>query len=131
MQLHGHHMFAEHLQRLSELDLATVDGQTAGRERFGDVRARHRTEQRVLVAHAPRNGDLERDQPRGQRLGFHDRPRRAPRPWPLCRIAARFSGRHREGQLAGQQVVARVPVGDLGDLAALAQVLDVLFQHRL
>src|SRR6185436_8707113 len=40
------------------------------------------------------------------------------------------AGRHRQGQLARQQVIARVTVGDLHDLAAIPEVLDVRSQYH-
>ena len=113
-----------------QLDLAAIDVETLGRQRLGDVGVGHRAEQRVGLADPPRDLDLDAGEPIGDRL-------RDPLLFGLFRVVLDLlaldhllvaRGREQR-QLARQQVVARVAVGDFHQLAAPPEVVDVFSQN--
>ena len=91
---------------------------------------RHRAVQRLGLADLARDHDLDARHPRGQRLGdllLLGFLRLELRALALDLLLVALGDQQR--QLARQQVVARVAVGDLHDLAAAAEVVDVLSQN--
>src|SRR6185436_17731052 len=126
MQLDGEINRADSLDRLGELQLAPIDVEALLRQRLGDVGRGDRAVQRIGLADPAGDDNLDARQPVGDRLRdfllFRFlRVELGALPLYLLPVA----GRHRQGQLAREQVVARVAVGDLHDLAAIPEVLDV------
>jgi hypothetical protein len=90
----------------------------------------HRTIQLIVLAGLARDGQFERVEPRGDGLGraaLFQVARFGNLAFAFNPLAIGICGR--QGELARQQKVAGVAVGDLDDLAALAQVLDVVSQN--
>ena len=121
---------AELLDRLVQLQLAAVDLEALGGQRLGDVRRRDRAEQRLGLADLARDHDLDAGHAVGERLGdllllgLLGLELRA-----LALDLLLVALGREQRQLARQQVVARVAVGDLHDLAAAPEVVDVFSQN--
>src|SRR5262249_50864017 len=69
MQLDRDVGLADLLDRLGELELAPLDLEALGGERLGDVGRRHRSVERLGLAHLAGDDDLDGGQPLGDRLG--------------------------------------------------------------
>ena len=116
------------LDRLVELELLAVELDAGlGGDGLGDVGRGDRAEQLALGAHAGRDGDRARTRaswrPPRRRVrsaaSLMSRERRMPSAW------ASAPARGLEGQPAGQEEVAAVAVGDVDDVALVADALDV------
>src|SRR6185503_9166147 len=99
-------------------------------EAVGDVRRRDRAEERAGWAGVDVEPQLEGLEAGRDRAGLVDALRLVPRPlrFALLELAPQ-AGRRRLGEAAWQQEVAGVAAGDVHDLAAQAQLVDVLVQH--
>src|SRR5438094_70321 len=123
---------AEPFDRLRQVQLAAIDLEPLGRQRFGDVGRRDRAVQRVGLADLLGDRDIERAQALDHRLGDllllgffgHELP-----PLALDLFLVAFG--RQQGELPRQQVVTGVAVGDLDDLASASQVVHVLTQNHL
>ena len=118
------------LERFGQLNLAAVDGEILCLQGLGDVRRRDRAVQRLVLADAAGDGEVERLEPLAH--GFGDLPLLGLLGLGLGAISldltlVLFGDGQR--QLARKQVVARIPVGHLDDLTPVAEVLDVLSQN--
>src|SRR3954471_10612879 len=131
MQLHRHFELTDLLDRLRQVQPALVDVEAFGDEDVGDVAARDRSIECFGLADLARDLDLDVLQPAGD--GFGDvlllelfRVELDALALDLFLVAL---GREQR-QLARQQVVAGVAVGDLDDLAAAPEVVDVFSQNH-
>src|SRR5260221_6111647 len=127
MDLHGHAGLAQGLERFGHLDLPLVDLEALRLERGRDVRRGDRPVQRVVVADPAADLDLELADPLRDRLGralLFEIARLGELLFPLD-LALVVVG-HDERELARQQVVPSIAGRDLHDVAAAAQVFDVL-----
>ncbi len=130
MDLHGNGALAQRLERLGQLDLPLVDVEALLLQRLRDVRRSDRTVEGVVLADAAGDLDLDGAEPGRHRIGRR----------PLFHVA-RFGQLllaldlapvvlgHGQRQFPWQEVVARVPGRDLHDVAAGAQVFDVLSEY--
>src|SRR5437764_1453211 len=133
VQFHRDLCGAELLQRLGELRLAPVELDTGlGANRVDDVRRRHRSEEAAFLAGSGSDLDPLPGQLVGQRL----------RPFAIARVPGFTVAAHRfallhdtlgrlDRQAARHEVVPRVAVGDLDEVALATDVLDVVAQHDL
>src|SRR5437867_8261713 len=123
--------FTDLLDRLGQLDLAPLDLEALGRQPLRDVGRRHRAVERLGLADLARDHNLDRGQAIRHRLrdlqlvGFLRLELRA---FALDLFLVAVGGEQR--QLARQEVVARVAVGDFHHLAAAPQVVDVLSENH-
>jgi hypothetical protein len=124
---------ADPLDRLAELDLAPVDADlVVGPQPVGDVRRRHRAEQRAGRAGLhlePQHALLEAGRDVA-RLVVRPRFLAGAHLFAAPELLER-PGRGGLGQLSRQQEVAGVAVGDVDDLAAQPDLLDVLEEDDL
>src|SRR5829696_4578148 len=131
--LDGHHAGADRADRLLEVHLALVDLEAAGLlDRVDDVLGGDRAEQAAVVARLM--GDREHglvEQLRAH-LGALRRLGGGAVQGLLVALGGRDGAlRGRLGQLARDQVVAEIALGDVDHGAALAHVLDVLEEDGL
>src|SRR5262249_8676638 len=130
VQLDRNLEIAKLFDRFRKLQLAALDVEPLLRQRGRDVGARYRSVQRVGLADFSRDDDLEIGQPLGygtRDLLLFGLPRLKLLPLALDLFLVAF--RRKQGELAREQVVARVAVGNLHDLAAASQFLDMLSQN--
>jgi len=99
-------------------------------KKIGDVAARHRAVQRFGFADLPRDLEVDRVEALGDRLG--DLPLLELLGVELHALALDLllvAVRGEQRELARQQVVTRVAVGDLHDFAAPSEVVHVLSEN--
>jgi hypothetical protein len=131
MELEWDGVLADRLDRFGQDQLAAIDLEALPLEEVGDVGRRHRAVQLVGVTDAPDDHDVDGVQARGDSLGLALLFRLAlldDLALALDVLLVAVGGRQR--QLPGQEVVAGIAVGDLDDLAALAQFLDMFSQNN-
>ena len=115
----------------AQLELAAIDLEALRGQRLGDVGRGDRAVQRFGLADLAGDDDLDVGQPIGDRLGdllllgFLGVELGA-----LALDLLLVAVGRQQRQLARQQVVARVAVGDLHDLAAAPEVVDVFSQNH-
>src|SRR2546423_7904090 len=132
-QFHRDRGWARLLQRLCELGLAPVELDARLRaHRVDGVRRRHRSEQAAFLAGS--GSDL--DPPPGQLVGQGLRSFAIARVSGLTVAAHGFALLHDalgrlDRQAARYEVIPRVAVGDLDEVALATDVLDVVSQHDL
>ena len=130
VNLHRYRELTERLDRFGQRDLPLFDLESLRLEGVRDVGGGHRSVQRVVLADPPRDLDLGLRDPLRHALGL------------LALFGVARLGRlllaldlalvglgHGEGQLARQQVVARVALRDLHHVAAAPKVVDMLSQN--
>ena len=130
VDLHRNGDFAERLERVGQVDLPLVDLESLGDERLRDVGRSDRPVQGVVLADAAGDLDLGLREPLavGFRLRlFLEIARLGGVPLALDLLLVGLGDGER--QLARQQEVARVAVGDLDNLAASAEVIDVFSEN--
>src|SRR6266851_6508894 len=130
MELHRNGVVAELLDRLRELQLAAVQLEAFGGERLGDVAAGDRAVERLGLADLAGNLDLDAGHPLRHCLGdllilelFHVELHALA--LDLLFVALGRQQRH----LPRQEVVARVAVRDLQQVAAASEMVDVFSQY--
>jgi len=122
MQAHRHHELAERLDGLVERDAAPLDLDAVLREEAREVGAAHRAEEPALVGGLPALGEVQGLDGLGLALRVRPELRRLrvlPRLDLLDVLEVRGGGV--QGELLGQQEVARVAVGNVADLTAAPQ----------
>src|SRR5450759_381014 len=130
MDLDGDGGLAERLERLGHLDLPLVDVEALRLQRLRDVRRGHRPVQRVVVADAAADHDLDLADPLrdglGRALVFH--VAHFGELLLALDLALVVLG-HQQRELPRQQVVPSVTGRDLHDVATAAQVFDVFSEN--
>src|SRR5262245_13947321 len=132
MQADADRRLAQRLDRLIELNTASFDLDAAGAEKVDDVLGRHRTEELAFLGRLTSHLEHEPFDPRAQclsivldafglgvLLGLD-----------LSEVLE-IAGGGREGQLLGNEVVPRVPIGDVADLAPTPNLGDVVEKNDL
>src|SRR5581483_155411 len=130
VQTNRHRVVAEILQRLAELNFPAIHFKAVGGELSGDIGRGDRTEEVALLAGFAGKAERQRFYFGYEhfRLGlFSRRPALGGGLHLLDDGLVRFSSLH--GQLARQQVIAAVAIGNLHDFSAKAQVGDVFSQN--
>jgi hypothetical protein len=133
VELDDHHVGADVADRLLEVDAAAVDGDAARlADRVGDVLRGHRAEQAPVLAGLLGDREDGAVEEVGVLLGADDRLLLGAR----LGLGPPLGGLDRAargglGELARDQVVAQVALGDVDDRPLLADALDVLEEDRL
>jgi len=130
VHLHRNGDFAERLERIRQLDFPLVDLEPLGDERLRDVGRGDRPVEGVVLADAA--GDLDFGLREALAVGFGlglflEIARLGGVPLALDLLLVRLGDGKRE--LARQQEVARVGVGDRDRLAASSEVVDVFSEN--
>ncbi len=130
MQLHRHVVLADRLQRLFERDLPPVDREALRLQLLRDIARRHRAEQMLVLADLPLEHQLNLVQLGRQRFSRRLLLRRLAHCGGLHLLDHGLVGRRRfNRQLARQQIVAPVTVGNLHHIAAMSKLVDVFLQN--
>src|SRR5581483_2399737 len=130
MQLNRHVEFAEALQRIVEVNLASIDIEAFALECRGDVCRRHRTKKVILLADFALECELHVIELLRKRFGSGL----------FFGGLAHGSGFHLlddgfigaacfDSKFARQKEVAAISFGDLHDLAAMAELFDIFFEN--
>ncbi len=130
VQLDRHVELAQRLQRLFQRDLAPVDGVALLPELVRDVARCDRAEEVVVLAHLALEDQLDGLQLLREVLG-DDLLLGQPADGRALHLLddGLVGGGRLYGELAGQQVVAAVAVGDLNHIAAVAELVDVFLEY--
>ena len=121
---------AQRLERLFQRDLAPVDGVALLLELVRDVARGDRAEEVVVLAHLALEDQLDGLQLLGELFGDDLLLGQLADGRALHLLDDGLVRRGRlDGELAGQQVVAAVAVGDLDHIAAVAELVDVFLEN--